>query len=102
MLPSCTNIPIDMFIQSLKNTLANRNNTTPTAIIIFWRILLAVAFVRPRAWGRRLKSEFIRTTSEVSIATSVPLPMAIPIWAKASEGLSFTPSQTNATIWPFA
>ena len=53
---------------------------------------------QPSACGKRLKSEFINTTSEVSIATSVPLPIAIPTWAKASEGLSFTPSPTNATI----
>ncbi len=61
-------------------------------------MLLAVAFVKPNACGKRLKSEFIKTTSEVSIATSVPFPIAIPIFARASEGLSFTPSPTNATV----
>lgn len=35
ILASCANMPIDIFIQSLKNRLASKNNTTPTAITIF-------------------------------------------------------------------
>ncbi len=60
----------------------------------------AVALANPKACANRLKSEFIKTTSEVSIATSVPLPIAIPIFAMAREGLSLTPSPTKATICP--
>ena len=45
---------------------------------MFCFIFLAVA-ARPSAWGKRRKSEFMSTTSEVSMATSVPPPMAIPI-----------------------
>lgn len=37
-----------------------------------------------------------------SIATSVPLPIAIPISASAKDGLSLTPSPTKATVCPFA
>ena len=50
--------------------------------------------------GRRLKLEFIRTISELSIATSVPFPIAIPTSAVAREGLSFTPSPIKAIISP--
>src|SRR5690625_7166851 len=91
-----------MFIQSEKNTAASRTMTVPTAITIFWTMLLAVDLVKPKACGKRLISEFINTTSDVSIATSVPPPMAIPISAIASDGLSLTPSPTKATISPFA
>jgi len=40
------------------------------------------------------------TTSAVSIATSVPAPIAIPRSARASAGASFTPSPTIATFFP--
>ncbi len=91
-----------MFIQSEKNTAASKTTTVPTAITIFCIILLAVFCVKPNACGKRLISEFISTTSDVSIATSVPLPIAIPMSASARDGLSFTPSPTNATICPSA
>ena len=42
----------------------------------------------------------MRTTSAVSIATSVPAPMAIPRSAWARAGASFTPSPTIATFFP--
>ena len=102
MLSSCTNIPMDMFIHVLKNTLASSTSTTSTAMNMFCRMLRAVDLVRPNACGSRLKSEFMRTTFDVSMATSVPLPMAMPMCAKAIDGLSFTPSPTNATILPSA
>ena len=44
------------------------------------------------------KSDFISTTSELSIATSVPEPMAMPVSALTSAGASFTPSPTIATV----
>ena len=47
-----------------------------------------------------LKSEFINTTSDVSIATSVPPPIAIPISAAARAGASLMPSPTIATTLP--
>ena len=45
-------------------------------------------------------SDFIRTTFAVSIATSVPAPIAIPISAWAKAGASLTPSPTIATNFP--
>ena len=66
--------------------------------IMFRRVALA----RARARGIRSKLPFMRTTFEVSIATSVPLPMAIPMSARASDGLSLIPSPTKATISPAA
>ena len=42
-------------------------------------------------------SDRISTTSAVSIATSVPAPMAMPISAWANAGASLTPSPTIAT-----
>ena len=34
------------------------------------------------------------------MATSVPVPMAIPTFACAKAGASFTPSPAMATMWP--
>ena len=42
------------------------------------------------------------TTSAVSMATSVPAPMATPISAWARAGASLTPSPTMATLRPSA
>src|SRR6202163_1071024 len=42
------------------------------------------------------------TTAAVSMATSVPAPIAIPTSACASAGASFTPSPTMATLSPCA
>ena len=42
----------------------------------------------------------ISTTSAASIATSVPVPMAIPTSAMARAGESLTPSPTMATLLP--
>ena len=49
------------------------------------------------AVGTSNKSLLIKTISADSIATSVPLPMAIPISAWAKAGASFIPSPTMAT-----
>lgn len=67
MLASCTNIPTDIFIHSLNIRLDIRRTTTPTAIAMFCFMFRAVALARPRAWGSLPKSEFMRTTSDVSI-----------------------------------
>lgn len=42
----------------------------------------------------------IKTTSAASMATSVPVPMAMPTSAMARAGESFTPSPTMATLFP--
>ncbi len=47
-----------------------------------------------------VRSSRIRTISPLSIATSVPLPMAIPTSACASAGASLIPSPTKATTSP--
>ena len=52
------------------------------------------------AMGTSSGSERIKTTSAVSIATSVPAPMAIPMSAVANAGASLTPSPTMATFLP--
>ena len=41
-------------------------------------------------------------TSAASIATSVPVPMAMPTSACASAGASLMPSPTIATVFPSA
>ncbi len=48
-----------------------------------------------------LKSPCSKVTPALSIATSVPVPIAIPTSAFASAGASFTPSPAIATIKPF-
>ncbi|MNT22252.1 hypothetical protein D3C72_1576310 [compost metagenome] len=40
--------------------------------------------------------------SEASMATSVPVPMAMPTSAWARAGASLMPSPTMATFWPSA
>ena len=42
----------------------------------------------------------IKVTSEASMATSVPVPMAIPTSAWANAGASLMPSPTMPTKWP--
>ena len=46
------------------------------------------------------KLSSVRTMSEASLATSVPLPMATPMSAACRAGASFTPSPVMATISP--
>ena len=47
-----------------------------------------------------LRSPGIKDTSAASMATSVPVPMAMPTSACASAGASFIPAPTMATILP--
>ena len=58
------------------------------------------AFERARALGTPCKSPDISNTSAVSMATSVPVPMATPTSAWARAGASLMPSPTKATRWP--
>ena len=53
-----------------------------------------------RARTRPLRSPRIRVTPALSTATSAPVPMAIPMSARASAGASLTPSPAMATIRP--
>ena len=54
-------------------------------------------------WGQGAAAELtlMRTTSAASMATSVPVPMAMPTSACARAGESFTPSPTMATLFPW-
>ena len=63
-------------------------------------MLRITALLRLIAVTTSNKSFFISTTSALSIATSVPAPMAIPTSALASAGASFMPSPTIATFLP--
>lgn len=47
-----------------------------------------------------LKSSFKSKISAEFYATSLPLPIAIPISAFLMAGESFTPSPVTATMWP--
>ena len=47
-----------------------------------------------------LRSPFKSVTPALSMATSVPVPMATPTLAAASAGASFTPSPAIATFRP--
>ncbi len=46
------------------------------------------------------KSPLISVTGAAAIATSVPVPIAMPISACASDGASFIPSPIMATFLP--
>ncbi|MNL58806.1 hypothetical protein D3C87_1824770 [compost metagenome] len=48
------------------------------------------------------KSPFTKVILALSMATSVPVPIAIPILACANAGASFIPSPAIATIFPSA
>ena len=54
---------------------------------------------QPRGGGAA-ELTLMRTTSAASMATSVPVPMAMPTSARARAGESFTPSPTMATLFP--
>ena len=66
----------------------------------FWRMLRIVAWLRRRARASPRRSPFTSVTLALCIATSVPVPMAIPTSAWASAGASFTPSPAIATFRP--
>ena len=63
-------------------------------------MLVIVLLLNLIAIGTSNKSLLIKTISADSIATSVPLPIAIPISAWAKAGASFIPSPTMATNLP--
>ena len=59
-----------------------------------------VAADRRRALTMPCRSPFSSVTPALSIATSVPVPMAMPTSAAASAGASLTPSPAIATTRP--
>ena len=64
--------------------------------------LEAVSYTHLDVYKRQasIRSDFIRTMSALSMATSVPAPMARPTSARARAGASLTPSPTMATFRP--
>ena len=68
----------------------------------FCLIFRMVALLNVIAVTTPLKSPLIRVISADSMATSVPVPRAMPISACAKAGASFIPSPTIATIFPSA
>jgi hypothetical protein len=66
----------------------------------FCRILPMVACDSFRARTMPVRSPFNSVTPALSIATSVPVPMAMPTSAAAKAGASLTPSPAMATIRP--
>src|SRR5213594_1813240 len=63
-------------------------------------MLRMVARLNLRARTMPRRSPFINVMPAFSIATSVPVPMAIPTSAAASAGASLIPSPAIATMWP--
>ncbi len=63
-------------------------------------ILRMTARLRPTAVTASRRSLFIRMMSALSMATSVPAPMAMPTSAAARAGASLIPSPIMATLWP--
>ena len=63
-------------------------------------MLATVRLLKPYAWTSSSKLDFISTISDVSIAVSVPEPIAIPILASAKLGESLTPSPIKAIFLP--
>ena len=68
----------------------------------FCLMFLITTFERFKDFTIPLKSPLIRVISELSMATSVPVPMAMPTSAKVKAGASFTPSPAIPIISPFA
>ena len=66
----------------------------------FCLILRKVRRLASIAPATSLGSGRIRVMAAVSIATSVPVPSAMPTVARASAGASFTPSPTMPTLAP--
>ena len=63
-------------------------------------MLRIVARLSVRARAMPARSPFTRVTPALCIATSVPVPMAMPTSAAASAGASLTPSPAMATTRP--
>ena len=66
----------------------------------FCRMFDMVALLSWRARTMPVRSPLSRVTPALSIATSVPDPIAIPTSAAASDGASLTPSPAIATTLP--
>jgi hypothetical protein len=63
-------------------------------------MLRIVASESRRARTIPVRSPLIRVTPALSMATSVPDPIAMPMSAAASAGASLTPSPAMATVRP--
>src|SRR5918996_6167792 len=63
-------------------------------------MLRMVARLKRRARTMPRKSPLTKVTPALSIATSVPVPMAMPTWACARAGAPLTPSPAIATTLP--
>ena len=74
----------------------------PNAQNKFCRIFLIVALLALIAFGTNSKSPPRIVISAASIATSAPVPIAIPISAFTSAGASLIPSPTMATCLPLS
>src|SRR5712691_6757834 len=66
----------------------------------FWRMLRIVAAESRRARTMPVRSPLSSVTPALSMATSVPVPIAMPTSAAASAGASLTPSPAMATTRP--
>ena len=72
----------------------------PKAQPRFWRMVRNVRRERRMAVATPSSSAESRVMSELSMATSVPVPMAMPRSAWTRAGASLTPSPTMATTRP--
>jgi hypothetical protein len=86
-MPAATGTPTPLYTKAKKR---------------FWRMLRIVPRLRRRARRIPRRSPRTRVTPALCMATSVPVPMAIPTWAWASAGASLTPSPAIATMCPSA
>ena len=68
----------------------------------FCRMLRIVIVESARAFAMPRRSPFTRVMPALSMATSVPVPIAMPTSARASAGASLMPSPAIATTWPRA
>ena len=80
---------------------------TPTVLYTkarkrFWRMFRMVARLSVRALAIARRSPLTRVTPALSIATSAPVPIAIPTAASARAGASLIPSPAIATTCPAA
>ena len=78
----------------------NQEHVVKKAQNRFWRMVRIVARLRAIAAATLRGSPRIRVMSDASIATSAPVPIAMPTSAWARAGASLIPSPTIATSLP--
>ncbi|SAI94379.1 Uncharacterised protein [Enterobacter cloacae] len=69
----------------------------PSAMLMFCRILARVARARSIICASPVRRLWVSAASAVSSATSVPLPIAMPMVEAFIAGASFIPSPTIAS-----